>query len=94
NIIANKVLLKYWDKKKKNNGIYIELSNAENLLLKYLEQNKSISLSQFIRMAQITYNRAEHILAEFMLMDIIKMEIINDETNYLLIKPKTNPTYE
>lgn len=89
NIIASRVLIKYWNKKKDQDGLFIELTNNESLLLNYLEKNKSISISRFTRLTQISRNHAEHILAEFMVMRLIKMEIVDNKTSYLLIKSST-----
>lgn len=89
NILANRVLMKYWDKKKKDDALFIKLSDSEKLLLNYLEEHQSISLSKFTRISQLTRNRAEHILAEFMIMDLIRMEISENKTNYKLISTIT-----
>ena len=52
NIVASKVLVKYWMKKKSTDGLNIELSKNEDILLNYLEQNESISISKFTRITQ------------------------------------------
>jgi len=75
NIVANNVLIKYWQKKKNDKGLFIHLSKDEDILLNYLDKNESISLSKFTRLAQLSRNHAEHILAEFMIMKVIRMEM-------------------
>lgn len=73
NYPANGVLLKVWKKQKDPKGIYIEYTRIERTLLAYLEVHGRITLSAFKKLSGFTYQRCEHILADFIVLNIIKM---------------------
>lgn len=74
NFPANGVLRKVWKKRKGPKGAYIEYTIAERTLLAYLEVHGRISFSAFRRISGYSLPRAEHILADFILLDIVRME--------------------
>lgn len=74
NLAANKVLLQVWRKEEKEKGVMVKFGNAENMLLDYLKQNGSITISRFRKMAQISLRRAESIVANLIVMKIILMK--------------------
>jgi predicted HTH transcriptional regulator len=73
NFPANGVLRKVWKKQKDPKGVYIEYSVAERTLLAYLEVHKRITLSAFRRLSGYSIPRCEHILADFMVLNIIQI---------------------
>lgn len=73
NFPANGVLRKVWKKQKDPKGVYIEYSVAERTLLAYLEVHKRITLSAFRRLSGYSFPRCEHILADFMVLNIIQI---------------------
>ncbi len=73
NFPANGVLRKVWKKQKDPKGVYIEYSVAERTLLAYLEVHKRITLSAFRRLSGYSLPRCEHILADFMVLNIIQI---------------------
>jgi len=72
NILASSIHLKVWKKKKYKKGILLEFSEKEKLLLKYLEENQSISVSRFCKIGMISRISAENILA-----NLISLRLIN-----------------
>ena len=74
NFPANRVLQKVWKKRKGPRGAYIEYTVAERTLLAYLEVHGKITLMAFRRISGYSLPRAEHIMADFILLDIVRME--------------------
>jgi len=73
NILASAVHLKVWKNKNHDNGILVEYSEKVKILLKYLEQNPSISISKFCRTAFLPKSTAENILADLIYFRLIEM---------------------
>jgi len=86
NILAPATLLKLWNlQKHAQEGVNIHYTDIEKTLLEYLEENRSITLTRFARMTGISRNRAERILLDFILLDVIEM-IITEKQTYFQIK--------
>jgi predicted HTH transcriptional regulator len=73
NLVANKVLLQVWRKEKKRSGVMVKFGKAENSLMKYLEENGSITLSRFRKIARISSYKAESILANLIIFKVLIM---------------------
>jgi hypothetical protein len=73
NILASPVHLKVWKKKNHNRGILVEYSNKVKILLYYLEQNASISISKFCRIAFLPKSAAENIIADLIYFGLIEV---------------------
>ncbi len=84
NKLANKVMLEVWKKKAGKRGILINYSESEKCLLNWLEKNKSVSISKFARLAHISFLKAEQIIIDFIVLDILKIEFEGDKTIYCL----------
>jgi predicted HTH transcriptional regulator len=85
NFKAHKVLLKVWESKKKGEVTTIRFRSSEKILLSYLEENNSISISKFRRMAGLSLLQAERILVDFIRIGIINMEYSSDGVNFCLV---------
>jgi hypothetical protein len=90
NLEANGVLLHLWRKSERKTGIFIKFGKTENLLMDYLKKNGSITLSAFKKIAGIPAFRAEKIIVNFLLCDILLMEASEKGFRYLL-NQKFNP---
>jgi predicted HTH transcriptional regulator len=88
NLAASKTLLKLWLAQKKNQAVSIRYREQEAILLHYLEENHHITLSGFSRMAGIPRFLAEKILINFILLDIIYMDMTGQQTYYRLAEGK------
>lgn len=84
NLPGNKVLLMLWKHQKSNKGVQIRYREQEELLLHYLQENAHITVSGFSRLAGIPAFLAEKILVNFILLDIIYMDITEKQTYYRL----------
>jgi len=73
NILATAIHLKVWKNKNHSDGILVEYSDKVKILLEYLEQNPSISISKFCRTAFLPKSAAENILADLIYFGLIEM---------------------
>ncbi len=85
NLLANGLLLKVWNREKKEVGVILEYNDAENFILKQLTENKYITFSKFRKLAGIEKNYAEKILIDFILLDIIEI-VISESLIYYKLK--------
>lgn len=72
NRLANKVMIEVWKRQKSTDGILINYSDDEKMLLDYLEKNEKISVSKYSRIAHLTYKKAEEIIINFRTLNILK----------------------
>jgi predicted HTH transcriptional regulator len=88
NLLANRVLLRVWEKENQPKGVFLKFTATEKLLLDYLEVNPSITLSKFSRLTGITRNKAEDILVKFILLKTIRINFTSQNTFYSLRESK------
>jgi len=84
NLLANSVWLKVLKRRQNKDGTIVRYRESEKILLDYLSDNLSITLSQFCTIAVIPESKAETILVNLICLDIIKMNISEKETCFLL----------
>lgn len=72
NILATTVHLKAWRIKTHETGLLIEYSDKVKILMKYLEENESVSLSRFCRIAFLPRTAAENILADLIYLGLLE----------------------
>jgi len=95
NLLANTVLLKVWQLQNRKKGITLRYTDKEKMLLEYLDQNGSITISKFQRIAGINRQVAEKVLVDLITLQIIHMDI-TEKSVFYLINPdmKTDPLNE
>lgn len=86
NFLAHKIRINVWNKTNSPAGIHFTYSESEKFLIDYLQNNSSISFSKFIRKAHISRNKAEEVLTNFVILDIIKMKTEKEGTLFYLNK--------
>lgn len=84
NILAHKIQLLVWEKEKRCKGIYFTYSDDEKFLVDYLQKNDSITFSRFVKLARITRRKAENILSDFLIMNVLRMQTTQSGTSFLL----------
>jgi len=84
NILANRIMVNAWKRKNRPEGTYINYSQKEKLLLEYLEQNETITLSRFKNIARISQHTAENILTNFLALDILEIKVFDKQFFYCL----------
>lgn len=84
NLLANRVLLKVWKARRQPKGVLLRYTDSESALLKYLQQNSSITLSRFCKLEHISRNKGERILVNYILLNVIEMQITDKGVFYRL----------
>jgi len=84
NILAHKIQLVVWDKQNSPKGICFTYSDDEKFLIQYLQENERITFSKFMRLAQISRHKAQEILSNFIIMDIIRLNTTHGGTYFFL----------
>ena len=84
NLLANGLLLKIWKAEKDRSNIKIVYGKAEKFLLNYLNTHSYITFSKFRKSAGIRFYKAEKILIDFILLDIIEIVFSKDLVFYRL----------
>ena len=84
NYMANGVLLKVWKKRNNKNGVKIRFTEVERSLITYLEANDRITLSSFRKLSGLSVKRCEHILADFIALDVLKINFAETGVFYTL----------
>ena len=88
NLLGNKVLTMLWKQQKEGKGVRIRYRKQEEILMHLLKENGFITLSGFSRRAGIPRFLAEKILVNFLMLDIIYMDITEKQTCYRLVDNK------
>ncbi len=84
NLLANSIQVEVWKKQKSLKGIYFTYSDDEKFLIDYLVSRQSITLSKFIREAHIHRQKAIEVLSNFVLLNLILMDIQENLTTFRL----------
>jgi len=84
NFLAHRIQIEAWEKEKSKNGIYVSYSDAERVLVEYLDQNATISFSKFMRLAQLNRKQASDILSDFLVIGILKTHTSHEGTTFSL----------
>ncbi len=86
NVLAHNIQLVVWKKQKSPKGIHFTYSKDEKFLIDFLQNNDGITFSKFIRMAHISRKKAEEVLSNFVIMNVVKMQTSRDGTVFELNK--------
>ena len=84
NRLANKVMIEVWKRQKSQDGILINYSDDEKILLDYLEKNEKISVSKYSRIAHLSYKKAEEIIINFRTLNILKDFVGSTHIDYAI----------
>ena len=84
NFIVNRILMRVWKNENAPRGVLLKFKDSERFLLDYLENNESVTLSKFMRLAGIPRNKAESTLVKFILLKILMMNFTENQTYFTL----------
>lgn len=84
NFLAHKIQIEVWKKLGSSKGIHFSYSDDERFLIRYLQQNHSISFSKFIRLAKLTRSKAEDILSNFVAIEVVHIHTSQTGTYFTL----------
>jgi len=82
NFTANSILLKVWERKKGKKGVLVRYSEIEKQLFEYLSENQRITFSKFKKLAKISKPKAEKILVNLIVLDLIEIEFTENQIYY------------
>jgi predicted HTH transcriptional regulator len=85
NIQANRIQVNVWKKESRQKGAWLRYGPEEKILMDYLSENTQITLSRFGKIARTSRLRAERILVNLILMNVIAMEH-TEKTAYFRLK--------
>ncbi|MGZ5243864.1 MAG: AlbA family DNA-binding domain-containing protein [Bacteroidia bacterium] len=85
NLLANKVLIEVFKRKKNRTQTLIRYDKPEKLLLEYLRQHEKITFSQFCNYAKIPPHIAEKVLVNLVSIGIIEVHITG-QFNYFSLR--------
>jgi predicted HTH transcriptional regulator len=74
NLLANRVLLQVWRKEEKERGVLVKFGKAENSLMNYLKEYRSVTVSKLRKIAGISSYKAEAILSNLIIFRILNMK--------------------
>ena len=87
NILANGIQMKIWKKLAENKDIKLVYSDDVSTLLEIFRNHNSLLLSQLILMLDLSKFKIENILAELIIMNIIKMNVSEFDSSFSLCDP-------
>ena len=91
NRLANKIMIRVWQKQKTKKGIFIRYSNAEKLILDYLNVNSNITSSRFCKLAKISRKQSEEIISNFIILNILEFDYSRADQIRYRLKSNTEP---
>ncbi|MDR2083890.1 MAG: ATP-binding protein [Bacteroidales bacterium] len=83
NILANKVMVDVWNAQTRSVETKISYGKNEAELLKYLDQNESITLNTLCKLCNISRYKAQKLLTDFVLLKLINIVFTKDEYYYV-----------
>ncbi len=84
NFPANAVWIKAYQWKRNNSGVFISYTEDVMFLLRYLEQQGRITMTQYCKLTGLPRKKAENIVAGFVAIDMIGMIFSESGISYIL----------
>ena len=91
NFMANKILIRSWGRKQRRTGTYIKFSKPEKIFMDYLRNHQKISFYALKKMTNSSSREAENMLVNFLALELIYIQYINDTIYYSLKKNPPQP---
>jgi len=85
-VLASRIILEVLKQEDKNNGVLISYSENEKKLLEYLEQNEKITLKEFSKLMRSSYRKAQKILVNLILTNVIKSHTTEKEEYFTAVR--------
>ncbi len=86
NIIVNNIYIKAWNKKKFGKGVLVRYDKPEKVIFDYLQHNESITFSRFRKIASLSKYKAEKILINLIVLNILRINFSDNQAVYSLVK--------
>ncbi|MBB6238697.1 putative HTH transcriptional regulator [Pedobacter sp. AK013] len=85
-VLASRIILEVLKQEYKNSGVLISYSENEKKLLEYLEQNEKITLKEFSKLLRSSYRKAQKVLVNLILTNVIKSHTTEKEEYFIAVK--------
>jgi len=82
NLLANRVLLKVWEKQAAGEEVVVQYTEKEKQFLGYLEEKGTITLLELCQLTGLSRSQAEDMLVDFILMKVVEMVLAGKEVCY------------
>ncbi len=78
NILAGGVILEFWRRSRIEKNVFIRYGENEKLFLELVEIKGFVTISEFMEIAGISKSKAEKIVVDFMLLDVVTLDMMED----------------
>jgi len=84
NILADSILIKIWNKERSQKDIQLVYTEELKNILSFIEQNEPVCVDDLRTHFNLTKFKAEHILSDLVIFDVLKMEVFDTRINFYL----------
>ncbi len=84
NILASGVQMKVWQKENSCDNISVTIEEENQILLDLLKEKASITVEDFQKEAGLPKHPAENIIADFIILGVVKMDIVDKKAIFSL----------
>lgn len=93
NILVNRVQLEVWKRASKNKyTAYMNYNDEVKLLLSHIQQHQRITVSDFMKIASIKRYKAEQIIINLILMDVLQIVYTENSISYIFKEDESTKT--
>lgn len=82
NLAINRVILNVWLRELSSRGLKIKYTRYEKMLMDYLNENRTISLSKFRNISGLPLRKVQRILEDFILCGVIDYDLSEKGCSY------------
>lgn len=84
NIVATPLQVKVWNALRYKKPVHIKLSQKDELLIKYLNQHKKITIDQYCKVGFMPYREAENSLINLTAIGVLELKASEDGEFFML----------
>lgn len=85
-VLASRIILEVLKQDQKSNSVMISYSDNEKKLLEYLAENERITLKEFSKLLRSSYRKAQKVLVNLILTNVIKSHTTEKEEFFTAVK--------
>lgn len=85
-VLASKIIVEVLKNDYKEKGVLISYSDNEKKLLQYLDENERITLKEFSKLMRSSYRKAQKILVNLILTNVIKSHTTEREEYFTAVR--------
>jgi len=82
NILANEILILFWQKEHRSKGVLLKISKPVERLFAWLDTHTYININQFCRIGHINYFTARNILSDLMAIGALQYSVVDKRILY------------